>query len=1144
MKNKISMTPNNKNKDSTVMNVIELSDDIYVKLDHFFLVIKEKDGKKSLKPPENWTTSKKENPLKNNFGFNNGIGLIMGQKIDDDKFIIGVDFDNKDSLDDNGNIIIENGMSVRKRLYKQHKNKPDTLMQKTPTGGLHEMYYVDEKTKNEICGHNKISIDNKKVHIDIKFEGGFLLCSPSYYHIGEEKYQYKWKNKDLDNIKELPDFWIDILKNQQEQKIKPQKENKDNNQNSNIQNIIINQITDECKNILNLCLSLITTKDIKENTKKWLQIGRIIKNEGGSVDMWNEWSKGAYNYDINCCRERWKYFDTHPNPNMKINQLLYYYVKQESPDRFEEIKKMIYDNDIWKNRFLEYKKNKTSISSIYDDGEKYKEVEIKTKFLLDKEQDITKFINEPKKDTEIFGNNVYNFITNENLKVMGIKSRYGSGKTKLLTKIINAKKIIRSCFLSCRRALTYDIEREFEDLQFKNYLDKETANYMCDKFIVQYESIHKIFSAYEQYYEDEYTIDKVYYDFLILDELETILNHTISPTHNDNNFINFKKLFTLCLNSPKVICLDGDLSSRGKYFINAISDNYVIVNNTDTVEKNHIVYECYEKFVDLIMNDLKNNKKIFFSCMTKKYAEDYEKKIKEQYPNLKTKIIHGDMDDVEKQKILKNVNGEFIKYDVLFITPAVDVGVNFDPKDKDGNSIIHFDKVYGILGQSTCPRAFLQQLARVRNPSDSENYYILNSEFRYNEAPDFFTFQEIKKDIELWFKHNEYYRTDPIYKHYMNICIYNEVEKKNKHPYYFMAYLELMIKEKGGKFTYIRVNKENGEKKKELTEGTKIYDILKSDVDFTKDELLNIIDSGKAEERHKRAYNKLRMQTNVCYFNENEINEINGELKKMTKDDIKNLMKKKKKKQDKDDKDDKDKNDKDEDKENEENEEYNEKLDITKKFIYQTRECINMNKPDNLLYLVDRKNFLNKYDAKNNVFKKKNIETSNNIEKNIEIKAIGELYQKIGIINPTKEYELEKFDECIKNCKNIDFFTNALLKDTKGDIFDKKGKGGKTTLKPILGYINTKINKYSGYIKMIPDKKKINRKTVWINKYYYIPNKISIDILKQRLRTNKYKVSDGNQFLDHLKPTELNNFDIEYLGVDYDNIFDIFNIEQ
>ena len=50
------------------------------------------------------------------------------------------------------------------------------------------------------------------------------------------------------------------------------------------------------------------------------------------------------------------------------------------------------------------------------------------------------------------------------------------------------------------------------------------------------------------------------------------------------------------------------------------------------------------------------------------------------------------------------------------------------------------NKVYGIIGQSTCPRAFLQQLARVRNPSDNENYYILNSEFKYNEAPDFFPF--------------------------------------------------------------------------------------------------------------------------------------------------------------------------------------------------------------------------------------------------------------------------------------------------------------------------------------------------------------------------------------------------------------------
>lgn len=73
--------------------------------------------------------------------------------------------------------------------------------------------------------------------------------------------------------------------------------------------------------------------------------------------------------------------------------------------------------------------------------------------------------------------------------------------------------------------------------------------------------------------------------------------------------------------------------------------------------------------------------------------------------------------------------------------------------------------------------------------------------------------------------------------------------------------------------------------------------------------------------------------------------------------------------------------------------------------------------------------------------------------------------------------------------------------------------------------------------------KKIKKKTVWINKYYYIPNRISIDILRQRLRTNKYNVFNGNKFLNHLKSEERTDFNIEYLGVDYNNIFDIFGIE-
>ena len=108
----------NKGKKKDVMKNVKITADIYEKLNYFFLVIKEKDGKKSVKPPEKWTESKKENPTMNEYGFNNGVGLIMGQKIEDNKYIIGVDFDNKDTKDNDDNIIVENGTTIRKKLYK------------------------------------------------------------------------------------------------------------------------------------------------------------------------------------------------------------------------------------------------------------------------------------------------------------------------------------------------------------------------------------------------------------------------------------------------------------------------------------------------------------------------------------------------------------------------------------------------------------------------------------------------------------------------------------------------------------------------------------------------------------------------------------------------------------------------------------------------------------------------------------------------------------------------------------------------------------------------------------------------------------------------------------------------------------------
>ena len=189
----------------------EIDNDIIKNFDYFYLSIDGDNGKKNIYPPAKWILSKKEKPIFNQFcKFNSGIGLIMGQKFFD-KYIIAVDFDNKPTEFDKDICIIRNGIDARNKLYNKYKYEPNTVVGTTPTGGIHELYTIDEQTKNLLSKFIRISIDNEKTHIDILFAGSFLICSPSYYFIEDTKYEYKWINENINDIKPLPKFWLDIL---------------------------------------------------------------------------------------------------------------------------------------------------------------------------------------------------------------------------------------------------------------------------------------------------------------------------------------------------------------------------------------------------------------------------------------------------------------------------------------------------------------------------------------------------------------------------------------------------------------------------------------------------------------------------------------------------------------------------------------------------------------------------------------------------------------------------------------------------------------------------------------------------------------------------------------------------------------------
>ena len=121
------------------------------------------------------TKSKKLRPDDN-------VGILTG-KVNN---LLVIDVDRKD-----------NGMKIWKKWIKENGDI-DTPVVKTggPEGGMHYYFKYDEDIKSSL----KIKVDNKRVGIDIKSDGGQVVAPPS---IVSKK--YKWINN-LENykIKKIP----------------------------------------------------------------------------------------------------------------------------------------------------------------------------------------------------------------------------------------------------------------------------------------------------------------------------------------------------------------------------------------------------------------------------------------------------------------------------------------------------------------------------------------------------------------------------------------------------------------------------------------------------------------------------------------------------------------------------------------------------------------------------------------------------------------------------------------------------------------------------------------------------------------------------------------------------------------------------
>jgi hypothetical protein len=1048
----------------------------------------------------------------------NGIALKTGKENN----IIVIDIDNLDSWN--------------KLLEDNDREEPNTLKVISGNGGKHLYFNYDDelsilKSNTDIFGENYKGID-------IRTNGGCIIAPPTTYHNNNlNKFvSYEWENKkdickyEMENIPK----WLKKLllqNNTQEKNIKKENEeaneknikkvNKEENQNLFLLD------TEEKKNI---CREILNELKIStcDNHNSWLSIVMALYNiTNGCPILAREWSKKSDKYDDNEFNKRFYSFKK-GNANYNIGTLLYYLKQDTEPQKYIELKNKMYVETI-KDKI----KNITLLD-IFNDGYQYECQKVNTKYLIERNHNKEiELVNNPNTDQKIVNNIIYNWIKSNKHSLI-LSSAYNTGKTTLINRLLSHfNKIL---FISCRVALSNDIYGNFKNFGFKHY--KKTKDLLCDRLIVQYESLQKIINEGEIMGYDEINN----YDLIIVDESESIL-HYADAKHQKENINNFDNLVKFIKKSNKTLYLDGDITNRTLNFANTTSNNNLIyVKNEFSHNKSIKILENVIEYNKELYNDIENKNKILLCSMSEIKARNYKEKLSEKYPSLKILLLTGKTDSKTKLENTENVNETWINYDVVIITSAVDIGVSFDIDE-------HFYKVYGILS-SGCgtPRSFLQMTARARKVKNNE-ITILNDVgvFKYNEniyIP-FWTYQEVKENIKLILRNA---KTDENGKYiyneenlYMQNYIFNKMEYLNSTPYYFIPYLKLLCKEKKWDLNHIEC--ENKKDKKQHYAKYNIDEIYKGEI-ISPDKFNDLCEKEKKEvitekERNNKdkfnfeiyklnltfeQYNEYNEQR-VIYNDDNKIYECydknNKKIKEWTKKEIDDEKKRLKEEQIK---------------------------NINKdnvEFKYQEPTFLN-NKALWIRLMYEKyfnsntyNNFLNVFDKENN---KKDINQHfDNYLDDIKIDSFNKLLE---VLNVNKKALLNGVvidglsDKILSNIKDIKILQDKFINEKKIEldkILSKKEKGDQEN--KIIQTLQDLFNKYGFnlFSKLI----KINRDNKRVSTHIHMlaPNKDIMDMLINGLRFNS-----ANRVIKDTKGIFL-PFKTEIPKKDID-VFEAFDIKQ
>ena len=108
--------------------------------------------------------------------------LLMGREIKPGRFVLLLDFDNKEDTTS------KHGLELIKQLKINKRGAPK---QSTPSGGFHYLFSADAEQLNQISSKTTVMYDGVKYNMDVKFKNSLCNCQPSNI---EDYGKYEWEN--------------------------------------------------------------------------------------------------------------------------------------------------------------------------------------------------------------------------------------------------------------------------------------------------------------------------------------------------------------------------------------------------------------------------------------------------------------------------------------------------------------------------------------------------------------------------------------------------------------------------------------------------------------------------------------------------------------------------------------------------------------------------------------------------------------------------------------------------------------------------------------------------------------------------------------------------------------------------------------